>query len=126
MRDRAVIVHDDSGAPLHAQGFLQDVSARKQAEADLRESERRYRDTLEGVKLLALQLDLDGVVTFCNDHVCDVTGWTRDELVGRRWYETVGPVEGEDSFLQAVRDDDLEDSSEERLRTRSGGERVIT
>jgi diguanylate cyclase (GGDEF)-like protein/PAS domain S-box-containing protein len=126
VRDRAVIVHDDSGAPLHAQGFLQDVSARKQAEADLRESERRYRDTLEGVKLLAVQLDLDGVVTFCNDHVCDVTGWTRDELVGRRWYETVGPVEHEYSFLQAVRDDDLEDSSEERLRTRSGGERVIT
>jgi diguanylate cyclase (GGDEF)-like protein/PAS domain S-box-containing protein len=125
VRDRAVIVHDESGAPLYSQGYLQDVSAQKQAEADLRESERRYRDTLEGVKLLALQLDVDGRVAFCNDHVCEVTGWAREELVGRNWYETVGPAEREESFLQAVRDDELEDGSEERLRTRMGGERVI-
>ena len=125
VRDRAVIVHDGSGARLRAQGYLQDVSARKQAEADLRESERRYRDTLEGVNLLGLQLDLDGRVTFCNDHVCEVTGWPREELVGRNWYDTVGPVEREESFLRAVREDDLEDGSEERLRTRSGGDRVI-
>jgi diguanylate cyclase (GGDEF)-like protein/PAS domain S-box-containing protein len=125
VRDRAVIVHDESGAPLHAQGYLQDVSARKRAEADLRESERRYRDTLEGVNLLALQLDLEGNVTFCNDHVCEVTGWSREELVGRSWYDTVGPVEREESFLRAVREDDLEDGSEERLRTRAGGDRVI-
>jgi diguanylate cyclase (GGDEF)-like protein/PAS domain S-box-containing protein len=125
VRDRAVIVCDDHGTPLHAQGFLQDVSARKRAETDLHESERRYRDTLEGVNLLALQLDLEGTVTFCNDHVCEVTGWSRGELVGRNWYETVGPVERELSFLQAVREDDLEDGSEERLRTRAGGDRVI-
>jgi diguanylate cyclase (GGDEF)-like protein/PAS domain S-box-containing protein len=125
VRDRAVIIRDESGAPLHAQGFMQDVTARKHAEAGLRESERRYRDTLEGVNLLALQLDLDGVVTFCNDHVCEVTGWSRDELVGRNWYETVGPVERQDTFLDAVRADDLEDGSEERLRTAGGGDRVI-
>ncbi len=125
VRDRAVVIRDDAGIPLHAQGFMQDITLRKRAEADLRESERRYRDTLEGVNLLAIQLDLDGVVTFCNGHVCDVTGWSRDELVGRNWYETVGPVERQDSFLDAVRADDLEDGSEERLRTRGGGDRVI-
>jgi diguanylate cyclase (GGDEF)-like protein/PAS domain S-box-containing protein len=125
VRDRAVIVRDEAGMPLHAQGFMQDVSARKRAEADLRESERRYRDTLEGVNLLALQLDLDGIVTFCNDHVCEVTGWAREELVGRNWYETVGPLERQDAFLEAVRADDLEDGSEELLRTRHAGDRVI-
>jgi len=125
VRDRAVIVRDEAGTPLHAQGFMQDVSARKRAEADLRESERRYRDTLEGVKLLALQLDLDGIVTFCNDHVCEVTGWAREELIGRNWYETVGPPELQHAFLQAVRTDELQDGSEEPLRTRHGGDRVI-
>ena len=125
VRDRAVVVHDEHGAPVQAQGFMQDVTARKRAEADLRESERRYRDTLEGVNLLALSLDSAGVVTFCNDHVCEVTGWAREELVGRDWYESVGPVERQAEFLQAVHADDLEDASEERLRTRSGGDKVI-
>jgi diguanylate cyclase (GGDEF)-like protein/PAS domain S-box-containing protein len=125
VRDRAVIVRDEDGTPLHMQGFMQDVSARKRAEADLRESERRYRDTLEGVNLLALQLDLNGIVTFCNDHVCEVTGWSRDELVGRKWYDTVGPVEHEHEFLKAMRNDDLQDGSEERLHTRHGGDKVI-
>jgi diguanylate cyclase (GGDEF)-like protein/PAS domain S-box-containing protein len=123
--DSAVIVHDEHGAPIHAQGYMQDVTERKRAEADLRESERRYRDTLEGVNLLALSLDSDGIVTYCNDHVCEVTGWAREELVGRDWYETVGPIEHRTEFLQAVRENDLKDASEERLRTRSGADRVI-
>jgi diguanylate cyclase (GGDEF)-like protein/PAS domain S-box-containing protein len=125
VRDRAVIVQDEHGTPVHAQGFMQDVTERKRAEADLRDSERRYRDTLEGVNLLALSLDAAGVVTFCNDHVCEVTGWPREELLGRDWYKTVGPIERQTEFLQAVRRNDLEDGSEERLRTRTGGDKVI-
>jgi diguanylate cyclase (GGDEF)-like protein/PAS domain S-box-containing protein len=104
---------------------MQDVTARKRAEAGLRESERRYRDTLEGVNLLTLSLNNAGVVTFCNDHVCEVTGWPREELLGRDWYETVGPVDRQAQFLESVRNNDLEDGSEERLRTRTGGDKVI-
>jgi diguanylate cyclase (GGDEF)-like protein/PAS domain S-box-containing protein len=120
-----VIARADAGDTPMFTASIRDVTERKRAEADLRESERRYRDTLEGVNLLALHLDLDGIVTYCNDHVCAVTGWTRDELVGRSWYDTVGPVEHEESFLQSVRHDDLEDGSEEPLRTRNDGDRVI-
>src|SRR4029079_3620293 len=50
-------------------------------------SAKRLRDVLENVALLAVSLDLNGRITFANQHLADVTGWSRDELVGRTWLE---------------------------------------
>jgi diguanylate cyclase (GGDEF)-like protein/PAS domain S-box-containing protein len=112
------------GAPMFTSS-IRDITARKQAEHDLRAAEKRYRDTLENVNLLALALDTDGTITYCNDHVCEVTGWRREELIGHGWYELVGPEHRRGSFLREVAESDLDDASEEKLRTRAGQERVI-
>ena len=52
-------------------------------------SERRLRDVLENVHLIAVSLDLDGRITFANQYFADLSGWTRDQLVGRVWPELV-------------------------------------
>ena len=49
-----------------------------------RESERRFRDLLEGVQFVAIITDLYGIITFCNAHTLTITGWSEDEIVGRR------------------------------------------
>jgi PAS domain-containing protein len=67
-------------ADLRAQ--IQEVSA----------SERRLRDVLENVHLLAVSLDLDGRITFANQHLAEVTGWTREELVGARGWSGSRPA----------------------------------
>ncbi len=61
----------------------QEVRERERAERTLFESERRYRELLENTQLVALILDLNKNVSFCNSYALSITGWTREELIGR-------------------------------------------
>jgi PAS domain S-box-containing protein len=99
-------------ADLRAQ--IQEVSA----------SERRLRDVLENVHLLAVTLDLDGRITFANQHLADVTGWSREELVGCIWLERF--PSGDQHYLDRVRQEQILVHDEMPLVTRTGEERAIS
>jgi PAS domain S-box-containing protein len=63
--------------------FIRDISDRKRTERALRQSEKRYRvlvDTLnEG---LGVQ-DENGVWVYVNDTLCEMLGYSREEMLGR-------------------------------------------
>jgi PAS domain S-box-containing protein len=65
-----------------------DITARKQAEAELRQSEERLRRTLEidtvGVVFLKLQ---EGVIADANAGFLRMTGFSREEVIGLGWRE---------------------------------------
>ncbi len=85
----------------HAIGTIRDITTRKKAENELRESENRYRNMLENMQLVAVILDPDGHITFANDFLLELTGWTREETIGKDWFETFIPLETRDTFRQA-------------------------
>jgi PAS domain S-box-containing protein len=60
---------------------------RQQADDELRQSENRFREMLENLKLIAMTLDKQGSVTFCNDYLLELTGYKREEIVGAGWFE---------------------------------------
>jgi len=72
-----------------------DITARREAEKVLRESERRLREMLETVEMIAMTLDKEGRVTFCNDYLLKVTGWSRDEVIGADWFAKFTPLHPE-------------------------------
>ncbi len=58
------------------------VSEGKRAEHALRQSEERYRSILQEMIEGYYEVDLNGNMTFCNDAVTVMLGYSRDELIG--------------------------------------------
>jgi PAS domain S-box-containing protein len=58
------------------------VTERKQAEEALRESEEKYRTILEDIEDGYYEVDIAGNLTFFNDPMCRIIGYSRDEMIG--------------------------------------------
>jgi len=70
-----------------------DVTEQKQMEDLLRETQRRFSDTLAHVQLVALMLDREGLVIFCNDFFLQLTGYRREEVVGQDFFTRFIPAD---------------------------------
>jgi PAS domain S-box-containing protein len=102
---------------------------RQEAEMALRESERRFSDMLRNLELVAMMLDRDARITYCNDYLLRLTGWRREEVLGRDWFKLFIPPEFVDK-LQDFHSAQLADQPiawhhENEIVTRSGARRLI-
>jgi PAS domain S-box-containing protein len=92
------------------------------------ESERRFRELLENVQLAALMFDASGTITFCNDYLLAITGWTRAELIGHSLTEFVAP-EHRDQVGAAIERSAAGDApvppADYAVRTRTGQTRWV-
>jgi PAS domain S-box-containing protein len=89
--DAAVRVHDAHGTVLGWQGVALDVTARRQAEDALRQSEARFRSLLENAPDAVAVLDADGVVRFAAPAVERVLGYPLEDFVGADRFDLVHP-----------------------------------
>lgn len=60
-----------------------DITERLRAESALRESEARYRLLIETMNDGLSILDASGVLTYANDRLCQMVGYSRPELIGK-------------------------------------------
>ena len=63
-------------------GFVRDITARNAADAALRASEAHHRTVLEHIADAVFIVDAEGRYLDVNPRACDLTGYTRDELLG--------------------------------------------
>jgi PAS domain S-box-containing protein len=122
-------MRDARGGITHFVAVQEDITDRLEAEAGLRESERRARTLFDTVHLIVLGLDLTGRVDYVNPFFLRLTGYTREEVIGQRWAERFVPAELE-AELEAVRTKLLEGGAyphhQNPILTRSGEKRMIS
>ncbi|MCX5849096.1 MAG: PAS domain S-box protein, partial [Deltaproteobacteria bacterium] len=73
---------DSSGKPIIFRGTIRDITERKKAEDELRQSEEKYRTILENIEDGYYEVDLKGNFTFFNDSMCRILGYSKKELMG--------------------------------------------
>ncbi len=84
--DGRIIQTEVAVAPLEYQGepatlaIIRDITERKQAEEKLRESEERFRLAFENANTGMCLVDLDGNLTRVNNRMCEIFGYTKQEL----------------------------------------------
>jgi PAS domain S-box-containing protein len=80
---------DGQGNLVSYDGLLRDITNRKIAEETLRESEERYRHLVETMNEGLAMADQGYVFTFVNERLCEMLGYSREEMLGRHIGEFV-------------------------------------
>lgn len=64
-------------------------------------NEARWRSLLEQVHLIGIGLDRMGCVTYVNPFFCHVTGYEKEEVIGRHWFSNFLPKENEQKLAES-------------------------
>jgi PAS domain S-box-containing protein len=118
-----VALRDEHGRIEGVLGIGRDTTEEVRTQRSLEAAHRRMHDVLETVELVAVQLDMSGRITYVNEYVIRLSGWTRDELVGRRWLEVFQT--GDRDFMELVRGGDFPAHDTSSILLRSGERRDI-
>jgi len=125
---RKVALLDADGNASHILVIADDMTEQRADEARLRESERRFSELLANVELLSLMLDTSATITYCNQYLLKLTGWTNDEVIGRNLFELLIPPENREAktkFAALLKDSPESWHHEDEILTRSGRRRLI-
>jgi len=106
-----------------AVGVYTDITDRKRANEALRESEEKFRLTVESAPdLVTISTVEDGCYVYVNDGFCRITGYSREEAIGKTPFDLglyVDPVDRK-KFIDILKEKGSVDAYELRFRVKSG------
>lgn len=91
VHDEAMPVKDGEGRPQFWQGVLLNVTERKWYEEALRESEERFRIAFGQAAVGMAQMAPNGSLLMANDKLCEIVGYSREELLGLTFQDLIHP-----------------------------------
>ncbi|MFZ5856871.1 MAG: PAS domain S-box protein [Chloroflexota bacterium] len=98
LHHRGKMTYSDNGEPIRMMSIVQDVTKRRQVDEKLRESEERYRSTLDNMMEGCQIIDFDWQYIYLNDAAVRHGRKGREELLGRTMMETYPGIEATEMF----------------------------
>lgn len=114
---RVTNIRNQQGSLRYFAAQIEDITDRKLAEKELRESEERYRNVVEDQTELISRFLPDGTHVFVNAAYCRYFGLKRDEILGHRFRPKI-PAEDQErvrQFFESLTLDHPVDSIEHRI-----------
>jgi PAS domain S-box-containing protein len=106
LETRAVPLRTTSNRIEALLGVTRDITERKQAEADLSQSNERFRELWENT-VEGIAIHYNGVFLEVNPAICKMFGYTPEQVIGRSMFDLISP-----EAAQVVRQKMLEGSEE--------------
>ncbi|MEL6165777.1 MAG: PAS domain S-box protein, partial [Cyanobacteria bacterium J06628_3] len=100
---QSVPEYDGDGLLIGHVGTVTDITSQKKSEKALRQSEERFRSTFEQAAVGICHTNQNGKFIRVNQKLCDILGYSREELLQRSFQEITYPADLE-SDLKQVRD----------------------
>jgi PAS domain S-box-containing protein len=91
LRVSKVPLRDPAGEVIGIMDTWEDITSRKRTEEALQESRERYSRLIEAIPDWLVETDLEGVITSVNSRVIDMSGYTREELIGKSIFSFLAP-----------------------------------
>jgi PAS domain S-box-containing protein len=88
---RGQVQADAQGQPSTMIGVVADITAERTRQAQLRETEARFRIMADGAPAPVWVTTAEGLIEFVNQAFADYAGATREELLGNGWAQLVHP-----------------------------------
>ena len=110
------------------ESYKQEVLDRMRIEEALRESEEKYRTILNSIQEGYYEVDLSGNMMFCNDSLCAIIGYSRDELIGMNNRQYM-PMEAfkrvYETFLRVYRTGEATKAFDWEVVTKDGSKKIV-
>lgn len=128
LRSRGAALRDEDGRPLRMVGVTFDVTEQKRAEIAHCAARQYAEDLIENVNAMVVVLDALGRVRGFNKAAERITGYTRHEIEGSHWFETLVPKKRYPQVWEAfdrLAAGELPSDFENPILTKAGAERHI-
>jgi diguanylate cyclase (GGDEF)-like protein/PAS domain S-box-containing protein len=102
IRDEAVIIPDEHGVASFFRGYIIDITAQKNAEQALRQSEEQTRRIIDSASYAYIGMSRDGSVTDWNQAAEQTFGWAREEILGKQLADRIIPVDQRDAHREGL------------------------